>query len=66
MILNHHRTVRMQPGGQGDQTKKAASYWQARSNLYPLMLTILERVITRIYKPHMPEMVRMVQRYPLL
>ncbi len=44
--------------------KEAASYWQARSNLYPLMLTILERVITEdltVPRSMLPEMVRMVQ-----
>jgi len=47
-----------------EDEREAASYWRARSNLYPLMLSILERVITEdltVPRSMLPEMVRMVQ-----
>ncbi|MGI6549896.1 MAG: FAD-binding oxidoreductase [Syntrophomonadales bacterium] len=47
-----------------EDEREAASYWRARSNLYPLMLTILERVISEdltVPRSMLPEMVRMVQ-----
>jgi len=47
-----------------EDEKEAASYWKARSNLYPLLMTLMERVITEdltVPRNMLPQMVRMVQ-----
>lgn len=48
-----------------EDKKEAASYWRARSNLYPLMLTMMKKVITEdvtVPRNKIPELVRYVQR----
>lgn len=43
---------------------EAASYWKARSNLYPLMLTMMKRVITEdvtVPRSRIPDLVRHIQ-----
>lgn len=47
-----------------EDPKEAASYWKARSNLYPLMLTLMKKVITEdvtVPRYRIPEFVRAVR-----
>lgn len=47
-----------------ENENEAASYWKARSNLYPLMLSIMKKVITEdvtVPRNKIPELIRYVQ-----